>query len=150
MSLTALFVQYGCFGMAVASFLAGTFVPFSSEAVMGALVAVPGTQLWPIVLAGTAGNVAGMWVNYGIGRLATPEWIRTRLRIRPAKMDLARRWCERHGAWAALLCFLPFVGTVIAIVLGLMRTPLLRVTPLAALGMLLRYVVVAYSVAALT
>lgn len=149
MSLTSLFVRYGALGMGLASFLAGTFVPFSSEAVMGALVAVPGARLWPIVLAGTAGNVAGMWVNYGIGRLATPQWIQRRLHIRPAKMDLARRWCERYGTWSALLCFLPFVGTVIAVVLGLMRTPLLRVTPLAALGMFVRYVVVAYSVAAL-
>ena len=37
-SLNQFFIEYGYIGMGMASFLAGTFVPFSSEAVMAALL----------------------------------------------------------------------------------------------------------------
>ena len=37
-ALNEFFIEYGYWGMGVASFLAGTFFPFSSEAVMSVLL----------------------------------------------------------------------------------------------------------------
>ena len=53
-----LLINYGYWGMLTAAFLAGSFFPFSSEAVMLGLMAA---GLDPITLAvyGTIGNVAG-------------------------------------------------------------------------------------------
>lgn len=49
-------IQFGPFGMFLAAFLAGSFFPFSSEAVMLALLAM-GLNPWELMLYGTAGNV---------------------------------------------------------------------------------------------
>ena len=67
-------IQYGYWGMLIAAFAAGSFFPFSSEAVMIGLMA---TGLEPITLAiyGTIGNVLGSLLNYGIGRLGKMEWV---------------------------------------------------------------------------
>ena len=46
LSVTAFLAQYGYTGMGVAAFLAGSFIPFSSEVVLTSLYA-GGLQLWP-------------------------------------------------------------------------------------------------------
>ena len=61
--------------MAMASFLAGTFVPFSSEVVMGTLLATTGMDPVLTILSGTIGNVLGSLFNYFIGRIGSIEQI---------------------------------------------------------------------------
>ena len=53
---------YGYFGMLLAAFLAGSFFPFSSEAVMVALMAT-GLDPWQLMIYGTIGNVLGSCFN---------------------------------------------------------------------------------------
>ena len=67
-------INWGYWGMLVSAFLAGSILPFSSEAVMLGLLAA-GLQPWPLVVYGTIGNVAGSLMNYGIGRLGKLYWI---------------------------------------------------------------------------
>ena len=49
---------YGYWGMLLAAFLAGSFFPFSSEAVMVGLMAA-GLDPWLLMVYGTVGNVLG-------------------------------------------------------------------------------------------
>ena len=65
-------INWGYWGMLISAFLAGSILPFSSEAVMVGLLAA-GLQPGPLVVYGTIGNVAGSIMNYGIGRLGKPE-----------------------------------------------------------------------------
>ena len=67
-------VSNGYWGMLIAAFIAGSFFPFSSEAVMVGLLAL-GLDPWSLVVYGTIGNWAGSMFNYGIGRLGKMEWI---------------------------------------------------------------------------
>ena len=66
--------QYGYWGMLLAAFLAGSFFPFSSEAVMIGLMAT-GLDPWVLMIYGTIGNVLGSIVNYCVGRMGRMEWI---------------------------------------------------------------------------
>lgn len=149
-SLSDLFIQYGYWGMAVAAFLAGTFVPFSSEAVLGALLAA--TDMDPVltVASATAGNVAGSMFNYFIGRLGDAERISHILRVKPEQLERAHRWVERWGGWMGLITFLPILGTAISITLGIMRANCLFVFSTTLAGKLIRYIIVAASIMALT
>ena len=65
-SITNFLLDYGYWGMLVAAFLAGSFFPFSSEAVMLGLLAM-GLKPVPLVVYGTIGNVGGSMFNYYIG-----------------------------------------------------------------------------------
>ena len=60
-----LLTSYGYWGMLLAAFLAGSFFPFSSEAVMVGLMAA-GLDPWLLMVYGTVGNVMGSVVNYCI------------------------------------------------------------------------------------
>ena len=51
-------INYGYWGMFIAAFIAGSFLPFSSEAVMLGLMAA-GLEPVPLAIYGTIGNWGG-------------------------------------------------------------------------------------------
>ena len=141
--MTDLLVQYGYWGMLAAAFLAGSFFPFSSEAVMLALLAT-GLDTWQLVVYGTMGNVLGSVVNYVIGRMGRMEGIERYLHVKPESLRKAERFMAGRGAWMGFFAFLPVLGTAIVIVLGLMRAnPLITLVSIA-LGKFLRYLLLLY------
>ncbi|MBQ9640707.1 MAG: DedA family protein [Bacteroidaceae bacterium] len=148
-SLNDFFIHYGYFGMGLASFLAGTFVPFSSEAVMGALLAT--TSMNPVltVLSGTIGNVMGSMFNYYLGRIGNIHQITRWMHIKESKLTATKEYVEKRGSWIAFFSFLPAFGTAISIALGILRANVLGVFLYTLAGKLLRYIMVAYSVMAL-
>ena len=124
--------------MLVAAFLAGSFFPFSSEAVMLALLAAK-LDAWQLIVFGTIGNVLGSVVNYGVGHMGKLEWIERYLHVSKKSLDRAKRFMGGHGAWMGFFAFLPLLGSAITIVLGLMRANFpITLTSIAA-GKILRY-----------
>ena len=136
-------MNYGYWGMLIAAFLAGSFFPFSSEAVMLGLMAA-GLQPWPLVVYGTIGNVAGSMFNYGIGRLGKLEWIEHYLHVDKESLDKAKRLMGGHGAWSGFFAFLPFIGSAITIVLGLMRANIWITVTSITIGKFIRYALLVY------
>ena len=146
--LTDILLGYGYWGMLLAAFLVGSFFPFSSEAVMLALLAA-GLEPWPLVVYGTIGNVLGSAVNYGVGRMGRLDWIERYLHISQQSMQRAETFMAGRGALMGFFAFLPVLGSAITILLGLMRANI----PLSFLsitaGKLLRYLLLIYSAVAL-
>lgn len=143
--LTELLTQYGYWGMLVAAFLAGSFFPFSSEAVMLALLAA-GLDPAPLVAYGTVGNVAGSLFNYGVGRLGKMDWIERYLHVKREKLDRAEQFMAGRGAWMGFFAFIPILGSAITIVLGLTRANIWITTTSITAGKLIRYLLIVYGV----
>ncbi len=146
--ITELLTSYGYWGMFIAAFLAGSFFPFSSEAVMLALLAT-GLQPWPLVVYGTSGNVLGSVVNYGVGRLGRLDWIEKYLHVSERSLRRTERFMAGHGALMGCFSFLPVLGSAITIVLGLMRANIPLSFLSITVGKFLRYVLLVYSVTSL-
>lgn len=148
-SLNDFFLQYGYWGMALASFLAGTFVPFSSEAVMGALIVT--TSMDPVltVLSGTVGNVLGSMANYYVGRVWSVEQISRWMHVKERRLLRVRDYVSHRGSWIATFSFLPMFGTAISIALGILRANVWGVLMYSTIGKFFRYVLVGYSAYAL-
>lgn len=129
--------------MFLAAFLAGSFFPFSSEAVMLALMAM-GVDPWLLMLYGTAGNVLGSVFNYGIGRLGKEEWFEKYLHVTPEHMDKARRFMRGRGAYMGFFAFIPLLGSAITILLGLMRANVVITFVSITVGKFIRYLFLIY------
>ena len=142
-TLIDLLTSYGYWGMLIASFVAGSFFPFSSEAVMVSLQAA-GLAPWGLVVYGTIGNVLGSLFNYGIGRLGRLDWIERYLHVKHDDLDRPQRFLAGRGAWMGFFAFLPVIGTGISIVLGLMRANFLVAMLSIAIGKFLRYAVLVW------
>ena len=138
--LTHLLLDYGYWGMLLSAFLAGSFFPFSSEAVMLGLLAA---GLDPVLLLvyGSIGNVMGGMFNYGLGRLGKLEWLERYFHVKQTSIDRAYRFMGGHGAWMGFFAFLPILGSAITIVLGLTRANILLSVLSITIGKVLRYAV---------
>ena len=133
-------IEWGYWGMFISAFLAGTVLPFSSEAV---LLACIGLGLDPVLstLSTTAGNALGGLTCYWIGHLGKMEWIEKYLGVKKKQMDKAERFIKGKGSWIAFLSFLPVIGDAILVVLGLMRANAFIVAISMTLGKLARYAI---------
>ena len=142
-ALIALLISYGYWGMFLTAFVAGSFFPFSSEAVMAGLLAA-GLDPWGLIIYGTAGNVLGGMFNYSVGRMGRLEWIEKYLHVEQRDLDRATRFMAGRGAWMGFFAFVPILGSAITIVLGLMRANLPISLISITLGKFLRYVLLVY------
>ena len=138
-----LLVDYGPIGMLIASFIAGCVFPFSSEAVMLAMLAA-GVDPWELVITASIGNVAGSMFNYGVGRLGRLDWIEKYLHVKKESLDRAQRFMGGHGAWMGFFAFLPILGSAISILLGLMRANIIITLISITLGKVMRYLIIAW------
>jgi membrane protein YqaA with SNARE-associated domain len=125
------------------SFLAATFLPFSSEAHL-AYLKTQGESFPLLVIVATAGNTFGGMFTYYLGRLGKLEWSQRFLRIDIDQIESAKLKLNKMGTLLAFFCWLPIVGDVFAFVLGLARASLLKTLIFMSVGKALRYIAVIY------
>ena len=139
-AITEFLIDWGYWGLFLSAFVAGSIVPFSSEAVMVVLVRL-GLDPALCLLAAATGNTAGGMTCYWIGTLGRTEWI-TRLGGSTRQLARARKFLSGRGALMAFFAFLPTIGEAIAIVLGLMRSNVWLTAAAMLAGKTARYIVV--------
>ncbi|MFT4899534.1 MAG: membrane protein YqaA with SNARE-associated domain [Flavobacteriales bacterium] len=124
----------------LSSFLAATFVPFSSELHFAAIVEKE--NLWLAVVFATAGNTLGGMLTYLLGWLAKWDWIEKYCRVKRRKIQNFQKVIQKYGGWMGLLTWMPVIGDVIAIGLGIFRSNPIKVLIAMALGKGIRYLVI--------
>lgn len=139
-SLIQLMIDWGLPGLFISALLAGSIVPFSSELVLVALVKI-GLDPVSCVLAAALGNTVGGMTCYYMGHLGKIEWIEKYFKVKKEKVERMETFLRGKGALMAFFAFLPFVGEVIAIALGFMRSNVWLTTLSMFAGKLIRYVV---------
>lgn len=140
-SLIEFFVEWGYVGLFLSAFVAGSVVPFSSEAVMVVLTGM-GLNPFGCLVAATAGNTLGGMTCYWIGMAGKREWITRYLGVSDEKLARAERFLAGRGAMMGFFAFLPYVGEAIAVVLGLMRSNMALTALSMTIGKALRYAAV--------
>lgn len=144
-SITDILIGYGYWGMLLSAFLAGSVFPFSSEAVILALLAA-GLDPLPLIIYGSIGNVAGSMFNYSVGRMGKTEWFERYLHISNKNMNRAKRFMGDRGAIMGFFAFIPIIGSAITVLLGLMRSNIFLSIASITIGKVLRYVLLVYGV----
>ena len=139
----AFLINYGYWGMLLSAVLAGSVIPFSSEAVMVGLQAA-GLKAWPLILYGTVGNVMGGMINYGVGRLGRTDWIEKYLHVKKEKLERAEKFMAGRGAWMGFFAFLPIIGSAITVVLGLMRANITITVISMTIGKFIRFALLVF------
>jgi len=74
------YVELGYFGLFIATFLAATIVPFSSEIVLAGMLAA-GFDGFGILAVATVGNTMGGMSSFYLGYLGKWRWIESKLRV---------------------------------------------------------------------
>ncbi|HHX31387.1 MAG TPA: DedA family protein [Bacteroidales bacterium] len=137
------FAEYGYWGLFLASFLAATILPFSSEVVFAALIA-SGLDVWSLILFATIGNSLGGASCYYLGRLGKTEWLKRWFRISEDKIARTTNQLQGKGAFMGFFGFLPAVGDAILVALGYMRANSTLVLISMTIGKFARYIIIGY------
>lgn len=136
-------IQFGPWGILIAAFLAGSFFPFSSEAVIVGMFLTGKWDPMELVVYASVGNIFGSMFNYGVGRMGRLDWIEKYLHVKKESLDKAERFMAGKGAWMGFFAFLPLLGSAITIVLGLMRANILISIISISIGKFARYMLIA-------
>ncbi len=139
------FTEYGYWGLFLASFLAATILPLSSEVVFATLIAL-GLDVWTCIAYATVGNAAGGATCYYLGRLGETEWLEKWFKIKKDKIDRAIRWLQGKGAIMGFFGFLPAVGDIMLVALGFMRANVPVVMISMTIGKFARYVIIGFGI----
>ncbi|NLJ00501.1 MAG: DedA family protein [Bacteroidales bacterium] len=137
------FTEYGYWGLLFASFLAATILPFSSEVVFMALIAL-GMDVWSCIAYATVGNAAGGATCYYLGRLGKIEWLEKWFKIKRESIDRTIQQLQGRGAVMGFFGFLPAVGDIMLVALGFMRANTTVVMVSMSIGKFVRYVVIGF------
>lgn len=137
----------GLLGLFIGCLLSATVIPFSSEALLAGALLLDYSP-WTVILVATLGNTIGGMSCYLLGWLCKWSWIERFLKVKEETLAKVSAKVGKYGAFAALLAWLPGVGDVIALALGLMRTRVIPTSVLMFVGKGLRYMVVAWLLSA--
>ncbi len=122
-------------------------LPFSSEAMLAALLLARPGETAVLLGVATVGNVLGSVLNWLIGRFAGHWRERRWFPATPAQLDRAAHWFGRWGAWSLLFAWVPVIGDPLTVAAGLLQVPLGRFVLLVTVGKAFRYAAVAWGVA---
>ena len=143
--ITGLVEQTGYLGIALLMLAENVFPPIPSELIMpmaGFTAARGKLSMVGVVVAGTAGSLAGALLWYYIGRWIGLErlkrWAAKHgrwLTISPEEVDEAAAWFNRHCGKAVLVGrLIPAVRTLISVPAGVAGMALMRFLTYSALG----------------
>ncbi|MER7335107.1 MULTISPECIES: DedA family protein [unclassified Micromonospora] len=132
----------GAFGVALLVALESIIPPIPSEIVLtmaGYLAGEGRFNVVLVVLAATAGSLAGALVLYWLGAAAGEDrlkrWLDKLPLIDRKDLEKADRWFERHGRWAVLFGrMVPVVRSLVSIPAGANRMPLSEFVAFTTLG----------------
>ncbi len=111
------FESLGLFGLFLGSFLAASILPFSSDALYIAFIALSDNVFGCFAIA-TLGNWLGGITTYCIGRLGRWEWIEKYFKVSREKLEKQKKSIDKYGVWLALLSWVPFIGDILVVALG--------------------------------
>ena len=136
------FTEFGYVGLFLASFLAATILPLSSEIVLIFLLL---NDLNPTILVciATFGNVLGSFVNYALGFWGSLFLVKKASRISEDGFTKAKQRFQKYGVYSLFFAWVPVIGDPLTIVAGVLKINFLIFLILVTLGKFLRYVIIA-------
>jgi len=137
------FTELGYVGLFLASFLAATILPLSSELVLLALIA-GGLPSVVLIAIATVGNVLGSLLNYGLGYWASLELIKKWLRMSEQEFVKAEQRFAKYGLVSLCFAWVPIIGDPLTVIAGILRINLTWFLTLVTTGKLLRYIAIVY------
>ena len=135
------YVELGYLGLFIATFLEATVIPFSSEIVLAGMLAA-GFDGFGVTAVATVGNTMGGMSSFYVGYLGKWNWIERKFRVPKEKVFRFKSWIDKYGSLTAFFCWLPFIGDILAIALGVFRAKVGLVLVLMFLGKLMRYLLI--------
>ena len=135
------FTELGYIGLFLASFLAATIFPLSSEIVLSGLLLSKYDPTFLVAIA-TIGNVLGALVNYGVGFWGSKAIIQKVLK--EYEYLQAEERFKKYGIVSLFFAWMPIIGDPLTVIAGILKVNILWFLILVTSGKLIRYIVISH------
>lgn len=129
--------------MLLTAFIAATFFPAQSEALLAALILKTDIPVWLLVAVASAGNILGSCVNWLLGRSLETFKGRKWFPVKEQSLERAQAHYRKYGRWSLLLSWVPIIGDPITVMAGVMRERLSVFVLFVSVAKIGRYIVFA-------
>jgi membrane protein YqaA with SNARE-associated domain len=133
-------MQWGVFGLFIATFLASTVIPSAGTPILIFLLAKGADPIVCISVA-TIGNWVGAVLIYYLGYQCRWDILEKYFKIKQDKLEKANGLVNKYKEWASLLTGVPLIGDRISLVLGIARCHYKSALSYMFVGKLIRYIV---------
>jgi len=127
----------------VASFLAATVLPLTSDAVI-IYMASNGYNIFMIALTATAGSYLGSCVTYLIGYYSREKILKDQMKVKEKKFAKYHKIFEKYGAPILLFSWVPIAGDIFVAIAGVLKIDFKIFSAYAIAGKILRFLAMAY------
>ena len=132
-------LEWGYLGLFIGAFLAATLIPFSSDVLLVAFLAI-GAQPVPAVICAAFGNWLGGLTSYWLGRLGKWEWLEKYFKVKRESIEKYQHKVDKYGALLAFFTWLPLVGDIMAVALGFFRVHFGKTAIFMLIGKSVRFI----------
>ena len=132
------YIEWGYFGLFIASFLAATVLPFSSELLLSIMLS-KGASLELSLTVATMGNWLGGISSYALGRFGKWKLLERFFGLQKTRIEGLQKRVKSWGSFLAFFCWISVVGDLFAVGLGFFKISFPRVAFWMFLGKIIRY-----------
>lgn len=138
--MQSLIFNFGYLGLFAISYLSATVVPLSAEVAVVGMVAL-GYNKFLIISIAAIGSFFGALTNYFVGKKGSAFVFSRYYKIDEASLQRAEERFDRWGGLALFFSWLPFIGDVLTVIAGVLRSDLRSFVFWVFLGRLVREIV---------
>ena len=137
------FYHYGLFGLFIVCFVSSSLWPLGSEAFVIGFIAFDFNP-YIVLLVASIGNVLGSLSTYYIAYFGGDLAVRKIFTKSYSKLESYKHYVQKYGGLCAFFAFLPFIGDLLVLLLGLYKYNQYATWIFITLGKVSRYVVLIY------
>lgn len=137
------FYNYGLFGLFLVCFISSSLWPLGSEVFIIGFIAFDFNPYIVLIIA-SIGNVLGSLSTYYLAYFGGDLAVRKAFSKSYKKLESYKHYTQKYGWLCAFFAFLPFIGDLLVLLLGLYRYNQYLTWLFITLGKVSRYAVLIY------
>ena len=126
------------------SFLAATFLPFSSEVIISTMYLSNNFNTLLLLIVASIGNISGSIFNWYLGQKILIFKNKRWFPISEDKLNKSQLYFHKYGVWSLLLAWVPIIGDPLTMIAGVLKVRFSSFFILVSISKISRYIFIIF------
>ena len=139
-----MFIILGYLQLLFFSFLAATFLPFSSEVIISTMYLSNNFNILLLLIVASIGNISGSIFNWYLGKKILIFKNKRWFPISEDKLNKSQIYFQKYGVWSLLLAWVPIIGDPLTMIAGVLKVRFNTFFILVSISKISRYIFIIF------
>ena len=126
------------------SFLAATFLPFSSEVIISTMYLSNNFNTLLLLIVASIGNISGSIFNWYLGKKILIFKNKRWFPISDDRLIKSQIYFQKYGVWSLLLAWVPIIGDPLTMIAGVLKVKFKIFFILVSISKISRYIFIIF------